>query len=718
MKHWNKKRKGLAAAVALVLVAAIGAGLVFLAPGGGEVVGVYPFSRVGMTEYWGDSQESYGPVSTDNIQTVFLTDTQTVTEILVKAGDKVKKGDVLMTFDTTLSGLSLERKRLEVEKQQLALDIAQRELREIKIMEPMEIPYYDQTTVDPFLGEVRKEPYELFRIEGNDGTTQEKAVVCWLREDVDTNDILLEEIRRKVWNNAGVCQHDKLTEDCEICTPPMCKHDNVAAECDICNVAVCEHGRIFKLCEICTPVICRHDEVEEDCALCNAERCQHDNLKDQCNICVPTCIHGENCAVCFPKCAHGNDPDTCTTCHPPKCEHGKDPDTCKKCPCEHGVARKDCTTCNPPAETTKTEQKQKKSESAKPADPAQSTEPREDTAASVSAAPGYRVQLLGKPDKKPQKVPENYDYYVVFKVTEGNYQLGATTTWQGVHVSGKGTDFKLDFFDPAMEDYSIPEIEPDEPQPTQPEFDMGSGYTFEQIVQLLKEKEKQIKKLEFDLKMVQTEYKIMQTELEDGNVYADIDGEVISVLTEEEAKQNRQPVLKVSGGGGFLIQGSVSELEKEKMEIGQEVTVNDWNSGQTYTGTIRSMGDFPDSNGYWNGMGNPNTTYYPFTVFVDGTADLQAGSYVSLMYSGAGSENGIYLENPFLRTEQGRSYVYVLGPGGKLERRDVVTGKSLWGSYTEILSGLSETDLIAFPYGKHVKPGAPAEERDLSELYS
>ena len=54
---------------------------------------------------------------------------------------------------------------------------------------------------------------------------------------------------------------------------------------------------------------------------------------------------------------------------------------------------------------------------------------------------------------------------------------------------------------------------------------------------------------------------------------------------------------------------------------------------------------------------------------------------------------------------------------GLLEKRYVVTGKSLWGSYTEILSGLTPEDLIAFPYGKHVKVGAPAVESDLSTLY-
>ena len=84
---------------------------------------------VGMTEFWGDNQESYGPVTTDRIQTVFLSDTQTITEVKVKEGDEVKKGDVLMTYDTTLSELELERKRLDVEKAKLQVKEAGRPRR-------------------------------------------------------------------------------------------------------------------------------------------------------------------------------------------------------------------------------------------------------------------------------------------------------------------------------------------------------------------------------------------------------------------------------------------------------------------------------------------------------------------------------------------------------------------------------------------------------------
>ena len=571
--------------VAVVLIAAGLGGWYFLSNRNTEPVNVFPFTYVGMTEYWGDSQESYGPISTDRIQTVFLSDTQTVTEIAVQAGDTVQKGDLLMTFDTTLSDLALERQRLSVEKLKLQLENAQKELREIKNMKPMVIPApSEEPEEEENLGMMLSGDYQISQDKNYDGTSKEKALILWINDGVSVDDIVLEAVRMKA------------------------------------------------------------QEYQQANAPAPSEP-------------VPDTT----------------EPSTETT----------EPST-------------EATEPSTEATEPSTEATEPSTETTEP-----TTEPTEPTT---------------DPTEPPAEVSVE-KFYMVVKVTQGNMSLGAKSVWQGMEVTktGSGT-FGFRFFDAAaFQDHML--SPQDAPADTTPEIDYGSGYTAAQLAQMRSDKEKEIKDLQFQIKMAEAEYAIKKTEMETGEVRAQIDGTVVSLLSEDEAKMTMQPLMKLSGGGGFYMEGSVSELEKENLQIGQEVTVNDWNTGMQYTGTIQSVGDFPTADGYWNGMGNPNASYYPFTVFIDGSADLQEGSYVNVMYSTATTEQGIYLENPFLRTEQGRSYVYVRGADGKLEQRFVTTGKSLWGSYTEVLDGLSAEDYIAFPYGKTVVEGADTVESDLSALY-
>ena len=588
----KKTKKILIAVICLILVAAIGGGIwAVSANRNSDPVLVYEFNYLGMTEYWGDSQESYGPVTTDRIQTVYLTDTQTVTEILVSQGDTVKKGDVLLRFDTTLSDLALERKRLDVEKLKLQLQNAKKELQQINGMKPMVIPQDTQEESDEAKGKPLDGNYQISTDSDFDGSSKEKALICWINSAATVDNSLLEALRQKAN-----------------------EYQTINAE----------------------------QEDREPSSASAVEETSEESTDPSGEATDPSEEPGD-------PSGEATDPS----------EEPTDP-------------------------------------SEEPADP--SVDPSEPS---------------GDPPAKPVDTDR---YYVVFKVTEGNMSLGSRITWQGLQVIQDGAGFRFRFFDAGyMQDHMLTEEENEEVK--EPEIDYGSGYTAAQIAEMRNQKQKEIKDLEFQIKMAEAEYKIMQTEVSDGTVRATVDGEVVSLLAEEEARMTMQPLLKVSGGGGFYVEGSVSELEKDKMVIGQEVTINDWNTGMMYTGTVESIGDFPNNEDYYNGINNPNASYYPFTVFIDGSADLQAGSYVSVMYSAGTSEHGVYLENPFIRTEQGRSYVYVRGEDGKLEQRFVTTGKSLWGSYMEILSGLSETDYIAFPYGKNVKPGAPTREGDLSELY-
>ena len=557
-KKLNKRKKLLLSLVSVVLVCAVGAGIwLGVSRSGAEPVLVFPFQYLGMTEYWGDSRETYGPVTTDKIQTVFLSDTQTVTEILVREGDTVKKGDVLMRFDTSLSDLALERKRLDAEKVRLQLEEAKDRLQQIKGMRPMVIPTVSPEAPedDDSLGSTLDTAFRLSEAFEYDGSSADRALILWLNTSASLTDEMLESARQA------------------------------------------------------------------------AEEFQNRNAQASSGA-------GEG-------------------------EEGETPGEGESGEGESGEGES-------------------------------------------GGDPGY--------------VDVNR-FYMVVKVSQGNRALGQKVTWQGLIVKRLGAgNFSLQFFSPStVPDHMMAEEEGEGEDA--PEIDYGSGYTAAQLAQMRQEQEKKIQELELSQRMAEAEYKLMQLEVSDGAVRAAIDGTVISVLSEDEAKKSQQPVLKVSGGGGFYVQGVVSELEKDSLVIGQEVTVNDWNTGMMYTGTIHSIGDLPSSRGGYNGMNNPNASYYPLIVFVDGSADLQEGSYVSVQYSSGTSENGIYLENPYLRTEQGKTYVMVRGENGRLEQRFVTTGKSLWGSYPEVLSGLSEEDLIAFPYGKNVKAGAPTQEGDLGDLY-
>ena len=53
-------------------------------------VDVYAVSDFSMTDYWGDTSQTSGMVSTDQMQKIFLSDTQKVKQVYVKEGQTVR----------------------------------------------------------------------------------------------------------------------------------------------------------------------------------------------------------------------------------------------------------------------------------------------------------------------------------------------------------------------------------------------------------------------------------------------------------------------------------------------------------------------------------------------------------------------------------------------------------------------------------------------------
>ena len=741
-----------------LLAAALGVGIWFGTRGSGEPVNVYPFQYIGMTEFWGDAQESYGPVTTDKIQTAFLSDTQTVTEVKVKDGDTVKKGDVLFAFDTTLDTLSLERKRLEVEKIKVQIKAAEERLQDTREMVPYEPPKPTEPE-EADLGEELKD--KLYKISENtvyDGAKKETALICWLKDGTSISDAILQELyetslkfraeNAKKQETAVVEPENQETSSAsdEPEIPPDDLDDDQEPEKNVTEIPALLRfngvDTLNKTVKVGEKIVDAYTYEGKTYWLKSAKRKGQAELLTDLLVPVYPQEAGEardnwemeweqgveveyvrNVTFMAQRIMDGQfadfEQDDTLSLEVDREVFLKISSEIHDLPKESSVkytirpengmftgvyegnqfyltARPEELTTTP-VEYTVTAKYE--------------FEDNYEQTRAVDEVFTFAVSVVPQPQIKAG------EFYVVFKTTEKNFLKGTPIIWQGAKVTvyEDGT-FDMSLFDASsFADHTLPP--PEDIEIDLPEINPNEMYTAEQILDMQKQCYATIKEQTEKLKLAESEYAIMQRELGDGNVYAEIDGKVVSLLTEEEARAQKQPFVKVSGGGGFYIEGSVSELEKEKLKLGQEVTVNDWQSGGTYTGEVVSIGDFPLDNDNWNGMGNPTASYYPFKAFVTEDADLQAGSHVSMSYSTASAEQGIYLEKPFVRTEKGKSYIYVRGSDGRLEKRDVKVGKVLWGSYYEILSPLGEEDCLAFPYGKNVKPGAPTVESDLSALY-
>ena len=225
-----------------------------------------------------------------------------------------------------------------------------------------------------------------------------------------------------------------------------------------------------------------------------------------------------------------------------------------------------------------------------------------------------------------------------------------------------------------------------------------------------------------NIKVAQSEYKKLKSELENTNVSAKLDGVVKTVLDPESDEAKVKPVIVVSSGGGYYIQGRVSELLLDTIKIGQKVNVQTFETGSFAEGVIEKISDSPLSDRYYNGMDNPNVSYYPYTVRVDDSANLKEGEYASLSLVNEQIENqqnseSFYMPSAFVISENGKNHVYMRNSENRLEKREVIVGKMMHG-LLEIRSGITMEDRVAFPYGKEVKEGNLTKEASTEELYA
>ena len=247
--------------------------------------------------------------------------------------------------------------------------------------------------------------------------------------------------------------------------------------------------------------------------------------------------------------------------------------------------------------------------------------------------------------------------------------------------------------------------------------DYDGEYTAAEIAKMRAEKQKEIRDLDLKLRMDKVELERMKQEAANGVVTSKLDGTVLRVNDPDTAKQEGSPVVIVSGGGGYYVKTGVTELDRDKYPVGTQMRIQSWEHGEVY-GTVAEISDtpVPSSNNPYYSSGNQNVSFYTMLIALDADSPLREDEWVDVYFNAASttSEDALCIETRFIRQDDGGSYVYRRGEDQLLHKQYVTTGVVQWG-YTEIKSGLTVDDWIAFPYGKDVKENAETIESDNSD---
>ena len=232
----------------------------------------------------------------------------------------------------------------------------------------------------------------------------------------------------------------------------------------------------------------------------------------------------------------------------------------------------------------------------------------------------------------------------------------------------------------------VPEIEPD-------------GMTASELVRAIHAKESEVREYDIDIRRKQLDLSELQTQLADGVVYAKRSGVIKGLKDMNHVPTDGTPFLTVAGGTGTEVKGTISELLLSTIQKGTKVSVTSYETGSIYEAVVTQIDNFPTNSGEGFYGGNPNVSMYGFTAYIEKGDDLKQGTYLALSIQQENMDtSSIYLSNAFIRDEHGQKYV-MKDVDGKLVKTYIKTGKVYFNMSTEVLSGLSDTDYIAFPYG-------------------
>ena len=234
----------------------------------------------------------------------------------------------------------------------------------------------------------------------------------------------------------------------------------------------------------------------------------------------------------------------------------------------------------------------------------------------------------------------------------------------------------------------------------------------------IKYQKSKIASLKLDLQ--ESDIKISQLEKKANKklISAKLDGTVTYVGDSGSGETtDGNALIKIKSSDGFYVVGSVSELMLDDFKEGTKLNCTSYTSG-SFEADVMDVSEYPVTGNSYYGSSNPNVSYYAFTAVVtDKTLQLEDQDWVTVNYEASAAENSMVIQKAFVRSDSSKNYVYK-DDKGVLKKQEISVGATVDSGYSVIVKGgLSEDDLIAFPYGKDVKEGAKTKEVTLDQMY-
>ncbi len=667
---------------------------------------------------WSDNSLS-GNITSDVSQNIYLADSQTVKKIHVKEGDTVKVGDDLLTYDMTLENLDLEMKKLEKQGIELNIEKAKREITKLKNTKPssdngnedpgFDIPEdpgeepenpsmepeepaeaYQELTAEaePYMGEgTVEEPYHfLCAADGvilgsflNQMAEEQCFFVIEVREgDVSNGELL------KIWGQK-ITEEDFQVADTDRFQVNLEKEtddsDSQLPE-DLKAAAVLEKGASAYQGDgtekkPLTYLVKKDGIVKGSFFLERKEDGKYFRIE----------VREENGDLIKAWEQNGADQDFASDVK----EDGEYlVDLSKK---QSGETPGEPTEPSNPSEPTK---------------PGESPEPPE---------PSNPEEKPTKPSVSPEVTPgENSEP----TPEAGNPQktAGQENTVNGMSTKKNSAAIRYLTVTGVMGSESRKVISTDTVSDKTGSGNAGTSYggTAAEIQQQIKDKEKEIRDYQLDMKGTNLEIKDIQKKLNNQTIKSTLNGVVKTVGDPEKESNDGKPLIQVVSSEGLYVQGTVSESQMNKLKVGATLSGYSYDNGVSFTAEVREISPYPSN----NGQDGANASSYPFTAYIADASGLSNNSWaeLTLLDEGDGQGQGIYLEKPFVRTENGQYYVMKDDGTGHLTKQIVQVGGIQYGSSYQITGGLSMDDKITFPYGKDVREGAKTEEGTLDDLYN